>query len=193
MVCASSACAPDVDQSSTFGKKMTIRSIIAFKRIIENMKFCACVTRYISFFFFNVLSIHFFFALFTLLHSFIFQSYEKIISTMSYYHFSPLKLPAAIENRTHNLMLWASWSIADHVNYYYCKPTTYCLGYCRGDCQVVSVTACSVKGHVFEPSMNAGFQCNVRSLHRPTFYDLITGPTEFIISIVNLVKIVNMP
>ena len=36
---------------------------------------------------------------------------------------------------------------------------------------------------VFEPSMNAGFQCGARSLQRTDFYDAITGPTELIISI----------
>ena len=39
--------------------------------------------------------------------------------------------------------------------------------------------------------MNAGLQCKVIAL--PTFYDTITGPTELIISIVNSVKLVNMP
>ena len=28
--------------------------------------------------------------------------------------------------------------------------------------------------------MNVGFQCGARSLHRPAFYDAITGPTESI-------------
>ena len=64
--------------------------------------------------------------------------------------------------------------------------------YNRSDGKVVSVTDCSVKWRVFEPSMNAGFQCSARSLHRPAFYDAITGPTEFI-SIVNWVIIVNIP
>ena len=59
--------------------------------------------------------------------------------------------------------------------------------------QVVSVTACSVKRPEFEPRMNAGFQCSARPLHRHTFNDAITGPTEFIISIVNSVKMDNMP
>ena len=63
----------------------------------------------------------------------------------------------------------------------------------RSDGQVVSVRDCSVKRREFEPSMNAGFQCIARSLHRPAFYDAITGPTEFIVSIVNSVKMVNMP
>ena len=40
--------------------------------------------------------------------------------------------------------------------------------------------------------MNAGFQCGARSLHHTAFYDATTGPTEFI-SIVNSVKMVNMP
>ena len=35
--------------------------------------------------------------------------------------------------------------------------------------------------------------CSARSLHRPTVDDTITGPTEFIISIVNSLKMVNMP
>ena len=58
------------------------------------------------------------------------------------------------------------------------------------DSQVVSVTDCSVKRRVFEPSINAGFQCSARSLHSPAFYDAITGPTELIISIVSSVKLV---
>ena len=58
--------------------------------------------------------------------------------------------------------------------------------------QVVSVTDCVVKRHVFEPRINAGFQSGARSLHSPAFYDAITGPTEFNISIVNSVKMVNM-
>ena len=62
----------------------------------------------------------------------------------------------------------------------------------RSDGQVVSVTDCSVKRRMFEPHMNAGFQCGAWSLHRPAFYDAITGPTEFI-STVNSVKIVNIP
>ena len=41
--------------------------------------------------------------------------------------------------------------------------------------------------------MNAGFQVSAWSLYRPAFYDAITGPTEFIISIVNSEKMVNMP
>ena len=41
--------------------------------------------------------------------------------------------------------------------------------------------------------MNADLQCGERSLHHTAFYDAITGPTEFIISIVNSVKMVNMP
>ena len=61
------------------------------------------------------------------------------------------------------------------------------------DGQVVSGTDCRVKPHEFDQSMNAGFQCGARSLHRTAFYDAITGPTEFIISIVNSVKTVNMP
>ena len=62
----------------------------------------------------------------------------------------------------------------------------------RSDWQVDSVTDCSVKRRVFEPSTNAGFQYGARSFDRPAFYDAIAGPTEFI-SIVNSVKIVNMP
>ena len=41
--------------------------------------------------------------------------------------------------------------------------------------------------------MNAGFQCGARSLHRTAFYDAIAGPTEFIISVVNSVKMVICP
>ena len=40
--------------------------------------------------------------------------------------------------------------------------------------------------------MNAGFQYGVRSLHRTAIYDAIAATTEFIVSIVNSVKIVNM-
>ena len=40
--------------------------------------------------------------------------------------------------------------------------------------------------------MDADLQCPERSLLRSAFYDAITGPTEFI-SVVNSVKIVNMP
>ena len=64
--------------------------------------------------------------------------------------------------------------------------------YYMSEGQVVSVTNCSVKWRVFEPSMNAGFHCDVRSLLCPAFCDANTGPTEFIISIVNSVKMVNM-
>ena len=63
----------------------------------------------------------------------------------------------------------------------------------HSDGQVISVTDCSVKRREFEPSINAGFQCSARSLHHPVFYDAITGPTEFIIHIVNSVKFVNIP
>ena len=62
----------------------------------------------------------------------------------------------------------------------------------RSDGQVVSLTNCTERS-LFGPSMNAGFQCGARSLHRPAFYDAYTGPTEFIISIINSVKMVNMP
>ena len=55
---------------------------------------------------------------------------------------------------------------------------------CRNDDQVVCVTDCSV---------HAGFQCGARSLHRTPFYMMpFAGPTKFI-SIVNSVKMVNMP
>ena len=67
------------------------------------------------------------------------------------------------------------------------------MSWFESDGQVVSRTDCIVKRREFEPSMNAGFQCSERSLHSPNFYDVITGPTEYIISIVNSVKIVNMP
>ena len=50
-----------------------------------------------------------------------------------------------------------------------------------------------LKRREFEPSTNAGFQGSAWSLHRPAFYDAITAPTEFIISIVNSVKIINNP
>ena len=60
------------------------------------------------------------------------------------------------------------------------------------DGQVVSVTDCNVKPRVFESNMNADFQCSARSLHRPAFYDAITGPTEFI-SLVKSLKMANIP
>ena len=41
--------------------------------------------------------------------------------------------------------------------------------------------------------MDADLQCPERSLLRSAFYEGITGSTEFIISIVNSVKMVNMP
>ena len=63
----------------------------------------------------------------------------------------------------------------------------------RSDGQVVSVTVCTVKRGVFEPHMNAGFQCGARSLRRSAFYDAITGLTEFIISLVNSVNMDNVP
>ena len=66
-------------------------------------------------------------------------------------------------------------------------------GHHRSDRQVVSETDCSIKRLVFDPHLNAGFQCGAWSLHRRAFYDAITGPTDFIISIVNSVKMVNMP
>ena len=40
-------------------------------------------------------------------------------------------------------------------------------------------------------TLTAGFQCKVIELH--AFYDVITEQTEFVVSIVNSVKIVNMP
>ena len=41
--------------------------------------------------------------------------------------------------------------------------------------------------------MNAGFQCSaINVITLPTFYDAMTGPTEFI-SIINSAKMVNMP
>ena len=49
----------------------------------------------------------------------------------------------------------------------------------RSDDQVVRGAGCSVT-----------VQCKVIALH--AFYDAITGPTQFIISIVNSAKIVNM-
>ena len=61
------------------------------------------------------------------------------------------------------------------------------------DGQLVSVTEYSVKALVRVSHMNAAFQCGERSLHRTAFYDAIAGPTEFIISNVNSVKLVNMP
>ena len=39
---------------------------------------------------------------------------------------------------------------------------------------LISVTDCSVKRRVFEPSMNAGFQCSARSLLRSALHDAIT-------------------
>ena len=74
------------------------------------------------------------------------------------------------------------------------------LGFIRGkvnrsDGQVVSVRDCSVNGQGSLPSRDIDCRfsvpCQVIELH--AFYGAITGPTEFIISIVNSIKMVNMP
>ena len=75
---------------------------------------------------------------------------------------------------------------------YYYSSSSSIISHHRSDGQVLSVTDCIAKRRVFEPSMNADFQCGARSLHHPAFYDAITGPTD-LISIVNSVKMVYMP
>ena len=60
-------------------------------------------------------------------------------------------------------------------------------GCALSDGQVVSRTDCSVNGAVRSPH-ECRFQCSVRSYCTAAFYDTIAGPTVFIISIVNSVK-----
>ena len=63
------------------------------------------------------------------------------------------------------------------------------------DGQVVSGTDCSVNGSGSLPTRGTDcrFSVQCKVIEPPAFYDAITGPTEFIISIVNSVKMVNMP
>ena len=65
----------------------------------------------------------------------------------------------------------------------------------RSNGQVVSGTDCSVNGWSLiltrDTDRRFSVQCKVIAL--PTFYDAITGQTEFIISLVNSVKLVNIP
>ena len=66
---------------------------------------------------------------------------------------------------------------------------------CRSDGQVVSGADCSVTAIVQTSLVTPDCRCSVQTkvITLLVFYDAITGPTEFIISLANSVKIVNMP
>ena len=63
------------------------------------------------------------------------------------------------------------------------------------DGQVISGTDCSVNGSSSIHTRDTWLQVfsAMQGHWLLAFYDAITGPTEFIISLVNSVKIVNMP
>ena len=83
------------------------------------------------------------------------------------------------------------------VSYFNFKLTA--VIYHGNDDQVISGADCCINVSGSLPTRDTdcrvmfrfSVQCKVIEL--PAFYDVITGPTEFIISIVNWVKIVNMP
>ena len=59
---------------------------------------------------------------------------------------------------------------------------------------VIIIIGSPAERRVSEPSMNAGFQCGgCKVIASPAFYDALSGPSEYIISIVNSLKMVNMP
>ena len=55
------------------------------------------------------------------------------------------------------------------------------------------VLDCSVDGHEFETQHDSSFPVHCKVIALLAFYDGITGPTEFIVCIVNSVKMVDMP